>query len=177
MIFGVLVCVLHHHFWLMFVCLHLSFLSSSCLSQSWSVPVSGVQVEPEQLRVPADRTGSGTVTTGGQHSLTLAVFSQLLNFSFYAPHFPLSPLLLFSYLPLSVPSPLILFTFWYLHVHMLLLWYFIPDREFMVVATPGPFPCCSQTAASLNLNALYTETPHSHHTYPSADTAGSGRIV
>lgn len=43
---------------------------SLCLWQGWPVPVSGLQVEPEHLRIPADWTGSGTVTTGGQQSLT-----------------------------------------------------------------------------------------------------------
>lgn len=56
------------------------------LSQCWSVPVGGLQVEPEQLRIPADRTGSGTVTTGGQRSLTLNLslsFASLLFYAFY----------------------------------------------------------------------------------------------
>lgn len=52
---------------------------SLCLSQGWPVPVGGLQVEPEHLRIPADWTGSGTVTTGGQQSL-------MLNFTI-----PLSP--------------------------------------------------------------------------------------
>lgn len=46
-----------------------------CLSQYRSVPLSGLQVEPEHPRIPADRTGSGTVATGGQHSLTLPFYS------------------------------------------------------------------------------------------------------
>lgn len=44
-------------------------------SQCWSVLVGGLQVEPEQLRIPPDRAGPGTVATGGQHSLTLSTFS------------------------------------------------------------------------------------------------------
>lgn len=64
------------------------FPTSSCLfscpSQCWSFPVSGLQIEPEHLRIPTDRAGSGTVTTGGQHSLTHCLFptshSQLFHF-------------------------------------------------------------------------------------------------
>ncbi len=52
------------------------------LSQCWSVPLGGLQAEPEQLRFPADRTGFGTVTTGGQHSLTLSLSSSFATVCF-----------------------------------------------------------------------------------------------
>ena len=77
---------------------HLFTAPSVCLSQCWSVPVGGLQVEPEQLRIPAGRTGPGTVTTGGQHSLTLNLslsFASLLFYVFcYFFSFPLALILL-----------------------------------------------------------------------------------
>lgn len=49
-----------------------SILYMSLPLQQRSVPLSGLQIEPEHLRIPADRAGSGAVATGGQHSLTLS---------------------------------------------------------------------------------------------------------
>ncbi len=116
------------------------------LSQCWSVPLGGLQAEPEQLRFPADRTGFGTVTTGGQHSLTLSlsssfatvcfmlsVCSHLLNSLISLTHplfFILSYILISIFISLCTPFQFLVYKCW-LATQM----------------TSGPFGlvfCCSQ---------------------------------
>lgn len=72
-------------------CLTCSHLTCPPVSQGR--PVSGLQVEPQQLWIPPDRIGFGTVATGGQqHSLTVLSCS---------PFFLLRLILFFSFIRLS----------------------------------------------------------------------------
>lgn len=187
----------YHLFWIMQLVLHpTSPPPSSCLSQGWSVPVGGLQVEPEQLRIPTDRTGSGTVTTGGQHSLTLSVFFVCspfilccLFFFLISPSCSHSHLLITSSFFLSfcftsiVTTLFDIYSYFSVHTGSVAGLLFLTEnsciqvctRNILAAAALWQLCCSSQNVAHTNLNAPSRDTAFTPTT--SADTARFGNVM